>query len=389
MENKFNELQKAWLLPSSPIYLTHDVKEIKKYCDQNGLDMQKEEITKFLEKSKSSNLKAEDGKNKKIREVSKKFVLRSKMFSQLHADIFMLSKSRSYNTTLRYIFIIACSLSSFLLVEPLSSLKFEFIKKAFENLMVRIKDVYPSFDSKGATLFTDFGGEWASSSFLELLKKYGMKRNLIRLREFRKSKGSGFIEKSIRQYRLMFERVNIEHKDIPFREKLRRAENACNNTKAASLKMAPSDAILMRPLDVVSLKMDYRLRNRKYLLHEIVNQKEIAIGTIVRVKYFVSKSFHSTVKESYSRYSCYFIITSCDKTREIYTYSLSDIFTFVELNGSYNRYELKICDINLFDACAKMERRVKKVTKKKDDLVWYESFYRDYVFCAKKSLIDG
>ena len=180
----------------------------------------------------------------------------------------------------------------------------------------------------------------------------------------------------------------MENKGLNFREILNRAERICNESISANIKMSPLDALLMKPLDVLSLKMSHRLQNRKYLKREIMQQIELPIGSIVRVKKFVSKSFHSTVKESFGRYSEYMVITSCDKSREIYTYVVSDIFMFTPLNGKYNRYELKVCSISLMDACLKEERAIKRIVKKTENIVFYESYYRDYVFCANKSILD-
>ena len=60
---------------------------------------------------------------------------------------------------------------------------------------------------------------------------------------------------------------------------------------------------------------------------------------------------------------------------------------FLPLNSSYNRWELKVCDISLYEAIVKMERRIKKVIEYKKDTVIYESHYLDYVISAKKSIL--
>ena len=272
------------------------------------------------------------------------------------------------------------------MVESLNNLKFYNVKKAFLSLISRIKNLVPNF--KAGEWISDGGSEWENSSFKLLLKEFGFKQNIVRLRDYRGSKGSGYIENKIRYFRRIFERVILENKGLNFREILNRAERICNESISANIKMSPLDALLMKPLDVLSLKMSHRLQNRKYLKREMMQQHELPIGSIVRVKKFVSKSFHSTVKESYGRYSEYMVITSCDKSREIYTYVVSDIFLFTPLNGKYNRYELKVCSISLMDACLKEERAIKRIVKKTENIVFYESYYRDYVFCANKSILD-
>ena len=381
-----DELQRAWFFPGSSIYLNYNWREIKKYCEKNQIDVSKESILKFIETNRSSNLKAENGTNLKGSHISKNFALRPRFFSQIHSDVFFLSGKRSYNTNMRYILIIACALSNYVMVESLNNLKFDNVKKAFLSLISRIKKLVPNF--KAGEWISDGGSEWENSSFKSLIKQFGFKQNIIRLRDYRGSKGSGYIENKIRYFRRIFERVISENKGLNFREILNRAERICNESISANIKMSPLDALLMKPLDVLSLKMSHRLQNRKYLRREIMQQYELPIGSIVRVKKFVSKSFHSTVKESFGRYSEYMVITSCDKSREIYTYVVSDIFLFTPLNGKYNRYELKVCSISLMDACLKEERAIKRIVKKTDNIVFYESYYRDYVFCANKSILD-
>ena len=381
-----DELRRAWFFPGSSIYLNYNWREIKKYCEKNQIDVTKESILRFIETNRSSNLKAENGTNLKSSHISKNFALRPRFFSQIHSDVLFLSGKRSYKTTMRYILIISCALSNYLMVESLNNLKFYNVKKAFLSLISRIKNLVPNF--KAGEWISDGGSEWENSSFKLLLKEFGFKQNIVRLRDYRGSKGSGYIENKIRYFRRIFERVILENKGLNFREILNRAERICNESISANIKMSPLDALLMKPLDVLSLKMSHRLQNRKYLKREIMQQHELPIGSIVRVKKFVSKSFHSTVKESYGRYSEYMVITSCDKSREIYTYVVSDIFLFTPLNGKYNRYELKVCSISLMDACLKEERAIKRIVKKTENIVFYESYYRDYVFCANKSILD-
>lgn len=380
----FDELKKAWISPGSPIYLSKNWKEISNYCAQNNIDLSKNNILKFLELRQSSLLRYDDRSKRKISETGKAFVLRGKFFSQLHGDHLMLSKKFSYGTALRYIMIIVCQLSRYILVEPLSSIKYEKVEIAFKAIMERIKKIDPYYT--GGHFFSDGGSEWISASFVNLLKTYGLKSNVVGQRAFRKSKGSGVAESSIRRFRMNLETVYLEHKDgVSFRDKLKYAEKACNEKRTAALGMSPQDALSMRPQDVVSISNSIRMKRRKYLKRELIDQKQIKLGTIVRIRLYVDKEFSS--KESYDRFSPYFLVIGIDKTREIFTYRVCDIFTFATLGSSYSRAELKICNISLFGACDKEEKRIKKVVKYKNEIVYYETFYRDYVFCAKKSIV--
>ena len=230
--------------------------------------------------------------------------------------------------------------------------------------------------------------EFSSANFVKLLKQYGLKSNIIATREFRKSKGSGIAEACVRRFRMYLETVFHEYKsDTSFRQKLSYAEKACNQKTNAGLKMSAKDALLMRPLDVMAISNSLRLKRRKFLKKELNSQREILLGTIVRIRIFVSKSFASVVKESYGRLSPYFVVISIDKTRDIYSYRLCDIFTFKPLSGSYSRAELKISKISLFEACDMEEKRVKKIIEYKDGNVFFQAHYRGHVFCAQKSFV--
>ena len=102
------ELGKAWIQPGSSIYLSKNKAEILRYCEKNGIDLDKREISGFLESRFSSKILYDDSNKRKIAQLGKPYVLRSKFFSQLHGDNLVLSNKFSYGTNLRYIFIIVC-----------------------------------------------------------------------------------------------------------------------------------------------------------------------------------------------------------------------------------------------------------------------------------------
>ena len=280
--------------------------------------------------------------------------------------------------------IIICQLSRYMLVEPLSSIKFDKVETAFKAIMERIRKIDPYYS--GGHFFSDGGSEWISTKFVNLLNSFGLKSNVVGQRNYRFSKGSGVAESSIRRFRMNLQTVYMEHKDgLSFRDKLRHAERACNEKRTAALGMSPKDALSMKPQDVVSVSNSIRMKRRRYLKRELIDQKEIKLGSIVRIRIYVSKQF--SIKESYDRFSPYFMVIGIDKTREIFTYRLCDIYTFVTLSSSYSKAELKLCSISLFEACDKEEKRIKKVVKFENEIVYYESFYRGYVFCAKKNIV--
>ena len=104
----------------------------------------------------------------------------------------------------------------------------------------------------------------------------------------------------------------------------------------------------------------------------------------------VKKAFAPNVKESYSesRLSPMYVITDYDNGRDLVYYILSDIFLFKRLPGSFSLPELQVVNLNLFEAIAKEEKRVKQIINYDGEMVIYKSYYNDLQFIANKRMIE-
>ena len=265
------KLKNAWSDPNSSIYHNKNVRHIKEYCFENAIDVSEAEIKSFLDQNESGNVKFEKVNNKYVSEVSKEFSLRGKFFSQLHADTIHLSKKMKYATNLKYILLVTCALSRYVLLAGMFDLKFKSMEKAFISILNRIKQIYPQFTT--ATLFCDGGSEMKSSAITSLLSKYGVKVNVIAQRPFRKSIGSGIAERQIRTVRLFFQTEFAENKALPFKEKLLNVEKTVNQRKTF-LGLSPLDCLKARPMDIVMLSRSKKLKRRGYLREAMKKKKD-------------------------------------------------------------------------------------------------------------------
>ena len=378
---KEKKLLSAWNDKKSPIFHSKHLKDIYDFSLRNNLDLKKREIKRFLELRNSADVTYEDGNQKKQSEISKSFNLRPRFFSQLHGDVMYLSRKYEYRTNLKFVFLIVCALSKMTFVEPVYSLKFKFMEKAFEAILKRIKELV---DFKGGTFFGDGGPEMANNSFRRLLRSHNIKLNIISTRPYRRSKGSPLAESRIRAFRQSLETQYAEGLKLPFREMLKNAEHSLNH-KSTSIGISPFEILNHRPLEIMSMTMSRRLKNRPYLRKAFNFDKGINVGQVVRVRLMVKKEF--SAKESYGRLSPYYIVTSIENDRDVNYYRLSDIFTFKELSASYSEAELKKMNIGLFEAIEKEQKRVKKIVNYVENDVIYECFYEGLLICANKSII--
>lgn len=380
------ELKKAWVQPESGIYLSKNWRQLKSYCDKNGIEISKEDIHKFIELQNTSDVSYDNRSKRRIAQLGKNFVFRGKLFSQLHGDVMVMKPGRNYGTAYKFLLIVQCQLSRYIFAEPIYSLKFVHLQKAFLTIMDNLKGIFPTFN--GGTFFSDGGGEFSSKAFVSLLKQFKLKSNIVGIRPYRGTKGSGVAERAVRRFRICFETAMAEYRGLTFKEKLKKAEAACNNTIVVPLGMSAKAALDMNAMDLVMLSRNYQVKSRKHLRAELLGQKVLAVGTIVRVVRFVDKNFSSTVKESYGRLSPYYIIVDIEKTRSVFSYMLADIFTFFPLSGTFTIAELKQCNISHVSACEKTELMVKKVLKVDIDKVKYITWYPSHVFVAPKTILS-
>ena len=380
---KEKRLLSAWNDKKSEIYRSKKLKDIYDFSKRNDLRLKRREIKRFLELRNSADVAFEDGNSKKQSELSKSFVLRGKFFSQLHGDILHLSKKYQYGTNLRYILLIVCALSKVTFVEPLYALKFSFMQKAFEVIMQRIKSLV---DFKSGTWFSDSGPEFSNNSWRRLMSSHNLKMNLIGTRPYRKSIGSPIAENRVRLFRQSLEAQYAEGEKMPFREMLRTAEHALNH-KTTKIGLSPMEMLNHRAMEVLSMTMSQRLKNRPYLRKAFKTENSINVGEIVRVRLMVKKEF--SAKESYGRLSSFYVVTSVEKDRDLHYYRLSDIFTFKELSSSYSEPELKRINLGLFEAIAKEQKRIKKIINYIGNEIIYECFYEGLLISANKNMLEA
>ena len=381
----FEELRGAWMDKNSSIFMTKNLKTLIEYCRDNGLDLKRGQLSQFLEEQNSSNIRNDNISERRISQLSKSFVTRGKFFSQLHGDIFYITKKNLFKTAKKYVMVICCQLSRMVFLEALLTLRYESKKRAITSIFERIKSMGGNVG--GGTFFSDGGADFASSDIRALLSSYKMKSNVIKKREGRLSKGSAVCESRIRTVRKNLEMVVKEKNAFSFEQQLRMAELACNSQVVSSIGMSPFDALNMRPMDLAMISSDMKIRRNKYFRKELYEEQLLSVGTIVRIKFFVSKKFSSVVKESYGRLSVYFIIIEIERQRPLSFYKLADIFTFQPLHGTFSRAELLKVSISHIAACRKMQFSIKNVIKYDGGLVMYHSNYRNHVFVASDTLL--
>ena len=139
------QLERAWNDKNSPIFMEKSWKALKQYCKIHGLDVSRTDLQTFLERRKSSGMQYDNYSKRKIAEISKEFVMRPKLFSQLHADIMYLTKKLRYKTGKKFVMVICDQLTRTVFLEALMTLKFDSQQQALLKIFEKIKKVYPDF----------------------------------------------------------------------------------------------------------------------------------------------------------------------------------------------------------------------------------------------------
>ena len=379
------ELKKAWIDKRSSIYLSKNWKEIKEYLFERGMEMSKEEIKKFLALQKTSDLQYKNYGKYEIASLGKPFVQRAKFFANMHCDSMILSKKQKYRTKKSVILVLIDQLSRFIMLEPCLSTNWVSQEKAWENVFKKLENMgYPNAIS---VIYHDSGVEYENGGFKALMKRKGIKNNVIRRRPYRLSKGSPYAESAIRRVRMNLERIMRMRSGDNFDDVLARTEMRCNKEQLSSLKMSAEDALTHDANYILLVSESLRWRRNKRLRKHVANQREIKQKTVVRIRRFMDKEFHSVSKESYGHLSKVFVVKSIDKSRAIWTYRVADLFTLKCIDGSYSMAELQTLDISYVDACHKESLNVKKIIGVENGSVNYEVEYSDITFCANESLV--
>ena len=117
-------LERALLDKSSKIFLNKNVKTIKKHLKLNGIEINSNDIKSFLLTQKSAAQRSTSSSRRKISEVSRAFSGRQSFFANLHSDICVLSKKRSYNSSDYMILIVVEQLTNYVYLEKVKSTSF-------------------------------------------------------------------------------------------------------------------------------------------------------------------------------------------------------------------------------------------------------------------------
>ena len=379
------QLKKAWIDKRSSIYLSKNWKEIKEYLFERGMEMSKEEIKKFLALQKTSDLQYKNYGKYEIASLGKPFVQRAKFFANMHCDSMILSKKRKYRTKKSVILVLIDQLSRFIMLEPCLSTNWVSQEKAWENVFKKLENMgYPNAIS---VIHHDSGVEYENRGFKALMERKGIKNNVIRRRPYRLSKGSPYAESAIRRVRMNLERIMRMGSGDNFDDVLARTEMRCNKEQLSSLKMSAEDALTHDANYILLVSESLRWRRNKPLRKHVANQREIKRKTVVRIRRFMDKEFHSVSKESYGHLSKVFVVKSIDKSHAIWTYRVADLFTLKCIDGSYSMAELQTLNISYVDACHKESLNVKKIIGVENGSVNYEVEYSDITFCANESLV--
>ena len=379
-------LKSALKNQNSVIYNSTNLQTIKKYVKKNGIAVTDNEIKRIIDISRFGDVKYKNKGSQRIAETGKEFVQRFRFMSNLQSDSAVLSKSRKYGTASRYILVVLCQLSRILFLRSCHSLKFEVQKRAWESIFKEMLLIYPK--AKVSSIIHDGGSEvsfWLKKWFKEKqIKSYTVRRRLFRL-----SKGASSVESAIRRMRNNLEKVMLMEKSgKTFVEKLKLVQDMCNNQILNSIGMSPLEALTQDPAFIAMYSRSKKLKQRKYLIDEMVNggEKTLKKYDIVKIIKNQSKEFASTRKESYGFLSPCFIIIDIVNDRDLKRYRLGNLFTFVTLPGTYGLAELKLCNYDYVTACSIEERNVVKFIKVTGDLLIYKVASCERDFIALKSL---
>lgn len=260
-------------------------------------------------------------------------------------------------------------------------MKFVDQKKAWEKIFKRIYEVKPS--AKIGAVLCDSGIEF-SLALKNWFSTMRIKLNRSQIRAFRLSRGIPGVEAAIRRIRITLQREIVGGpRKQTFSEILRSVEKTCNKQNLSSIGMSANTALLYHdPSYVAMVSESNRIRKRKHLKEAIVNKREIKLFSIVKIKKYQEKLFKSTVKESYEHLSPCFIIFGILRDRQLSSYKLANLFTFVELPGSYSYEELYVMKLSYFEACELEEKNISDVLKVEKNILHYNIMASDRVFLA-------
>ena len=109
-----NVLDTAISDPKSGIYLSKNIKKVKRFLSLKGFDVKLVDIKSYLDSSKSFNHVAKNFSRRQISETSKAFDGQQLFFRTVHCDVAVLSKKRKYGSRFKLVMLVCDQLSNFL-----------------------------------------------------------------------------------------------------------------------------------------------------------------------------------------------------------------------------------------------------------------------------------
>ena len=343
-------LERALLDKSSKIFLNKNVKTIQKHLKLNGIEISSSDIKSFLLTQKSAAQRSSLSSRRKIAEVSRSFTGRQSFFANVHSDICVLSKKRSYDSSEYMILILVEQLTNYIYLEKVKSTSFLHISSAFQRIFDRSLYLPQQCD----TLLCDNGTEFTSLKFKDFMKSVGIKINYIQIRPIRGSKGSSIAERQIRRFRRHLEAA-LKEKTYrePLKNVLTTVENVMNSEPQKPLNnMSSIEALSHDPKYISMLKSSYRFKSRMYLKREMNETHKIDLYSIVKIKINKDKQMFEK-KESYgSISSALFIVISVTNDDFVNHYKLGSL-SFMQPFGncSYTFNELIVVPVSYSRAC--------------------------------------
>ena len=349
-----NVLDTAISDPKSGIYLSKNIKKVKRFLSLKGFDVKLVDIKSYLDSSKSFNHVTKNFSRRQISETSKAFDGQQLFFRTVHCDVAVLSKKRKYGSRSKLVMLVCDQLSNFLYLERLESTGSKQSIACFQKIFAR-SSYLPQLCKRA---IFDNGVEFKSNAMKAFFLSHGIKPNYVRLdRLSRGSRGSSPAERQVRRMRRHLESVLSEgdkNGGNDFLDILKKVELSLNSEGQSGLGgMSSTDALKHDPRYVSMLKHSSRFRRRKYLKKEMENEgSEISLlHHIVRVKRSVDKLPFE--KESYSAYSTnLYIIIDSKRVDFVSRYRLGSVFSLQPVSESFfASYELKFVDISWPMAC--------------------------------------
>lgn len=381
-------LDSAIHVKDSPLFLSKNKEEIKKYFEKRGLDVEEREIDEYLQQERSSGLVIRNDSERKKKEISRAMILAPNFFNWIFSDVLHLSKSRNYGKdSTKYILLLIDSLSLFTYLAPLKSTKADDVISAFNSVFIRS----PYLPELCERLGTDEGIEYLSKKARSFFESNGISLQPISPRRLdRRSHGANFAEVSNRSLRSYIERLqlNDDTMNLKWSEKLMAVEDIMNKKSRKVFQgQSSSDMLHQSPNYVRMLKYSRRVGSRKLLKKHIENPKNVLLFSIVKIQKYAPKEGLS-FKESYSSFSSqFYIVLERHEHDHIFYFTVGSVFSLKPISKHrFSYYEMKVfSEISL--AKARYYNCISEPLNKKivGDHVYFNVKNSEKVFYASKN----